>query len=91
MFELTQTEFERLRSQFVTSNIGRGGARYRPYAFTEQGIAMLSGVLKTTSEIYLYFTVFKLLEKYFAALIINSFGWLTSSFFLMKSSLIRTS
>jgi len=51
MFELTQTEFERLRSQFVTSNIGRGGARYRPYAFTEQGIAMLSGVLNTERAI----------------------------------------
>lgn len=31
--------------QFVTSNEGRGGRRYLPYAFTEQGIAMLSGVL----------------------------------------------
>jgi len=35
-----------LRSQFVTSK-GRGGRRYRPYAFTEQGVAMLSSVLRS--------------------------------------------
>ncbi len=43
-FQLTDEEYEALRSQFVTSN-GRGGRRYLPYAFTEQGIAMLSAVL----------------------------------------------
>ena len=38
-----------LRSQIVTSNAGqgRGGRRYRPYAFTEQGVAMLSSVLRS--------------------------------------------
>lgn len=45
-FQLTKEEYEVLRSQFVTSN-GRGGRRYRPYMFTEQGIAMLSGVLRS--------------------------------------------
>jgi len=35
---------ERLRSQIVTSKKGRGGRRYRLYAFTEQGVAMLSSV-----------------------------------------------
>lgn len=45
-FQLTKEEFETLRSQIVTSN-GRGGRRYRPYMFTEQGIAMLSGVLRS--------------------------------------------
>jgi ORF6N domain len=34
-----------LRSQIATSNEGRGGRRYAPYVFTEQGVAMLSGVL----------------------------------------------
>src|SRR6266699_6857661 len=38
---------ERLRSQIVTSKTGRGGRRYRPYAFTEQGVAMLSSVLRS--------------------------------------------
>jgi hypothetical protein len=52
MFRLTATEFETLRSQFVTSNSkGRGGRRYRPYAFTEQGVAMLSGVLRSRRAI----------------------------------------
>ena len=46
MFQLTKEEFENLRSQFVTSK-GAGGRRYNPYVFTEQGIAMLSGVLKS--------------------------------------------
>jgi hypothetical protein len=36
-----------LRSQIATSNIGRGGRRYAPYVFTEQGVAMLSGVLRS--------------------------------------------
>lgn len=48
MFQLTEKEQESLRSQFVISNaVGRGGRRYLPYAFTEQGVAMLSSVLKS--------------------------------------------
>src|SRR6185436_5497352 len=57
MFRLTKEEAEFLRSQFViskslrsqfaTSNTGRGGRRYLPYAFTEQGVAMLSSVLNS--------------------------------------------
>ena len=43
MFILTQKEFQGLRSQFATSK--RGGTRYMPYAFTEQGVGMLSSVL----------------------------------------------
>ena len=42
MFQLEPQELALLRSQIVTSNIGRGGRRYAPYAFTEQGVAMLS-------------------------------------------------
>ncbi len=48
MFQLTAEEDERLRSQFVTLNAGRGQHRkYLPYAFTEQGVAMLSSVLNS--------------------------------------------
>ena len=47
MFQLTEEEFSGLRSQFVTSKKGRGGRRYLPYVFTEQGVAMLSGVLNS--------------------------------------------
>lgn len=49
MFEITEKEWESLRSQFVTSN--RGGIRYMPYAFTEQGVAMLSSVLRSEKAI----------------------------------------
>ena len=45
MFQLTKAEAEALRSQIATSNDGRGGRRYAPYVFTEQGVAMLSSVL----------------------------------------------
>jgi hypothetical protein len=48
MFQLTLEEDRALRSQNATSNEGRGGRRYLPHAFTEQGVAMLSSVL--TSE-----------------------------------------
>lgn len=51
MFQLTKVEAEALRSQIVTSNIGRGGRRYEPYVFTEQGVAMLSGVLRSDRAI----------------------------------------
>ena len=49
MFQLSEDEFQILRSQIVTSSEGdkHGGRRYLPYVFTEQGIAMLSTVLKS--------------------------------------------
>ncbi|HEY6550260.1 MAG TPA: ORF6N domain-containing protein [Solirubrobacterales bacterium] len=46
MFRLTAEEFADLRSQFGTSSYGHGGRRYPPFAFTEQGVAMLSSVLR---------------------------------------------
>src|SRR5690242_14499982 len=62
MFRLTREEAENLRSQFATSRFdlksepatassGYGGRRYLPYAFTEQGVAMLSSVLKSNQAI----------------------------------------
>ena len=51
MFQLNAEEWEALRSQIVTSNAGRGGRRYTPYAFTEQGVAMLSSVLNSPQAI----------------------------------------
>jgi hypothetical protein len=48
MFQLTVQEAAFLRSQFVTLETGRGKyAKYRPYAFTEQGVAMLASVLRS--------------------------------------------
>lgn len=49
MFQLSKEEC--LKSQIVTSNGGRGGKRYLPYAFTENGIAMLSSVLRSEKAI----------------------------------------
>jgi len=51
MFQLTEDETESLRSQFVTSNKGRGGRRYLPYAFTEHGAVMLASVLNSLTAI----------------------------------------
>jgi len=50
MFQLNPKEILRLRCQIGTSN-GRGGRRYLPYAFTEQGVAMLSGVLRSEQAV----------------------------------------
>ena len=51
MFQLTADEWISLRSQIVTSNGRRGGRRYIPCAFTEQGVAMLSSVLNSSRAI----------------------------------------
>ncbi len=52
MFQLTAEEAATVRSQSVTLNRGRGQHRkYRPYAFTEQGVAMLSSVLRSERAI----------------------------------------
>jgi hypothetical protein len=52
MFQLSPDEAAILRSQIVTLNDRRGAHRkYRPYAFTEQGIAMLSGVLRSSRAV----------------------------------------
>jgi hypothetical protein len=53
MFQLTPAEDGSLRSQFVTSNSGRGGRRRPPYAFTEHGVAMLSSVLRSKRAVHL--------------------------------------
>ena len=51
MFQLNNQEVISLRSQFVISKTGRGGRRYLPYVFTEQGVAMLSSVLNSDRAI----------------------------------------
>lgn len=49
MYQLTKKELDSLRSQFVTSK--RGGRRYLPYVFTQEGVAMLSSVLNSERAI----------------------------------------
>jgi hypothetical protein len=51
MIQLRKDEVAALRSQIATSNVGRGGRRYAPYVFTEQGVAMLSSVLRSKTAI----------------------------------------
>ena len=51
MFQLMLDKVEALRSQIATSKGGRGGRRYAPYVFTEQGVAMLSTVLNSERAI----------------------------------------
>ena len=47
MFQVTEEEWESLKSQIVIAKTGRGGSRTLPYAFTEHGVLMLASVLKT--------------------------------------------
>jgi hypothetical protein len=47
MFQLSDEEFRNWKSQIVTSNSGNMGLRKRPWAFTEQGVAMLAGVINS--------------------------------------------
>ena len=61
MFQLTREEFDNLRSQIVTSSWG--GRRYPPYAFSEQGIAMLSGVLKSKRAIHVNIEIMRAFVK----------------------------
>ena len=61
MFPLSRQEVENLRSQIVTSSWG--GRRYLPYVFTEQGVAMLSSVLKSKSAIQVNITVMRVFVK----------------------------
>ncbi len=51
MFELTSDELSNLRSQSVTSSLGWGGRRYKSFAFTEQGVAMLASILNSPKAI----------------------------------------
>ena len=63
MFRLDDIEYKFLRSQFVTSNKGRGGRRSKPYAFTEQGVAMLSSVLNSKRAIIANIQIIRAFSK----------------------------
>ncbi|UPZ37863.1 ORF6N domain-containing protein [Sphingobacterium sp. PCS056] len=64
MFELLENEFELLRSQIVTSKTdNRGGSRYLPMMFTEQGVAMLSSVLKSDIAIKINIQIMRVFTR----------------------------
>ncbi len=61
MFQLTKTEFENLKSQIVISSWG--GIRKMPFAFTEQGVAMLSGILNSDRAIHVNIQIMRTFTK----------------------------
>ena len=63
MFQLNTEEFKSLRFQFGISKKGRGGRRYLPYAFTEQGVAMLSSVLRSERAIQVNIAIMRAFVK----------------------------
>ena len=71
MFQLSQTEFENWKSQFVTSNSDRMGLRKLPYAFTEQGVSMLSGVLNSGIAIQVHIQIIRVFTKMKEMLLTN--------------------
>jgi hypothetical protein len=58
-FQLTHEEVTRLRSQFVTSNEGRGGRRYRPFAYTEHGALMAATVVNSPRAVQMSLVVMR--------------------------------
>ena len=71
MFELTKDEFDSLRCNFFTSNT-RGGNRYLPFAFTREGIAMLSGLLRSPIAIQANINIMRAFFQMQEALLIVS-------------------
>ena len=63
MFQLSKEELENWRSQFAASNSSKMGLRYRPYAFTEQGVAMLSTVLNSKKAIQVNIAIIRVFVK----------------------------
>ena len=63
MLILTKEELENWRSQFATSNSEKMGIRYRPYVFTEQGVAMLSSVLHSKKAIQVNIAIMRVFVK----------------------------
>jgi len=71
MFQLTPRENKSLRSQFATSNIGRGGRRSLPYAFTEHGAIMAATVLNSEQAVEMSVYVVRAFIRLRAALTAN--------------------
>lgn len=63
MFQLQPSEATALKSQIVISKVGRGGDRYNPYVFTEQGVAMLSSVLRSPRAIQVNIEIIRTFTK----------------------------
>lgn len=70
MFEVTRAEYNSLRSQIVTLENGKGEhSKYLPFAFTEQGVAMLSTILKSKKALQVNITImraFVMIRQYYS-------------------------
>lgn len=63
MFQLTSEEYHLLKSQIVTSKTGRGGKQKLPFVFTENGLAMLSGVLNSPRAIQVHIAIMRIFTR----------------------------
>lgn len=63
MFQLTENEWDSLRSQIATSKNGRGGRTYLPNAFTEHGVLMLSSVLNSQQAIQVNIQIVRIFTR----------------------------
>ena len=72
LFQLTEAERENMRSQIVTASPSKANLRFLPYAFTELGIAMLSGVLKSEQAIQVHVSIIRVFFRLSVAPILVS-------------------
>jgi len=63
MFQLDKAEYESLKCQIGTSKIGRGGKQKNPLVFTENGVAMLSSILKSQNAILVNISIMRIFTK----------------------------
>jgi hypothetical protein len=63
MFQLTKEEYESLKCQIGTSNVGRGGKQKQPLVFTENGVAMLSSVLRSDQAALVNISIMSIFTK----------------------------
>jgi len=71
-FQLTDAEASSLRSQSVTSKTGRGGRRYLPYVFTQEGVAMLSSVLGSKRAVAVNIEIMRTFVRLRAMVVANA-------------------
>lgn len=74
MFQISKVEWQNLKSQFATSSWG--GIRKLPYAFTEQGVAMLSSVLNSETAIQVNIQIIRLFTKMKQVILDNKDLWM---------------
>jgi hypothetical protein len=72
MFQLTSEEYQALKSQSVTSKVGRGGKQKLPLVFTENGLAMLSGVLNSSRAVQVNIAIMRIFTRLRSFLVLEN-------------------